>query len=181
MDKNQVGRYSKAEFEVLKKEFGGDDTLLYKIRNVLLQFSAEAVPMSEELSQIVKKAVLPELDPDIPLTQQVEGYVGLNPIQELMVNPGVAGLHIQAKDLQLAYLKQQFEVLHGATFENPITLTQLRAPGEKSEETRFVEMLAFLKIVPFVDNRLNELKTLAGLKEETEEERKKRDAANSTK
>lgn len=179
MDKNQKMRWSKGEIELMKRTFGEEGQEVYKIRDVLLQLSSEPMELNEEVKTLLKKNLLPSLESDVPMLQQADLYFSLVRIKEL--NPGVAALHIEAKDIQNEYLQQQLAVLFGESNETGIKLTELRESGDKTQEERFVEMVAYFDIITYVESRLNEFIVMANQKEETEEELKKKAIINSMK
>lgn len=180
MDKAQKMRYSKAELELLRNTFGENEELLYSLRNFFLQLPhAEIAKPSEDLIKILKKSLLPELDPDIPLLQQADIYFGLSSLKEM--NPAIACLHIRAKDIVKEFTKQCFDVLETGHTTSEIVLKELREEESKTDEKRYVDMIAYLEIVNRVDIRFNELANLSKGKEETPEEKKEREAKNSNK
>lgn len=179
MDIDQKDRFSKAEMELMRKTFI-DNTLLYAIRNVFFQFSNEPVDLPENVLKLVEKVFLPDLNPDVPILAQNDPYFLLSTIKEL--NPGVANLHIMAKDLQVAYLKQQFDVLAGKKPKISIKLLELKQAQGKDEEARFVEMMAYLLLTnASIDSCINFLQVKANTKEETPEEMVKKQKQNSSK
>lgn len=185
MDKNQTIRYSTAELELAKKSFGGEGQLLYAVRDLFYQFDLTENQkkllklMNENEKRFVKKFLLPDLDPDVPVTVQADLYTNLLKTREM--NPGIAYLHILANDLFIQYFSQQYIELETGE-RKELSLRDLRRPiGIDQQETRFVNMLAYNSIVGYIQGKMNELYSLANQKEETEEERKKRLKMDSSK
>ena len=176
LDKEQKGRFSKMEMELIRNTFGNDDTLLLKIRNVLLQLSEEKVELTPDVLALLNKSILPELTTEVPIGQQVDLLFTLPAIQQM--NPGVAFLHIKAKDVQETFLRQRLAVLAGVETDE-MSLKELRERFNKTEDTRFIDTLAYVNTVSYIETRLNEIKTLANSKELTEDEKKKMEMQNS--
>lgn len=186
MDINQTSRFSKTEMELIKATFV-EDKILYAIRKVFFQFElAESdkellKTLTPALLDILRKFFLPEPIADTPILQQADLYFSLSgKIKE--INPAVAELQIEAEDLKIAYLEQQFSILTGYEVPQVISLADMKVKGNKSQEERYVNMLAYLSLTnAYVDSCLNGLKTLANKKEDTPEEQKKKATANSSK
>ena len=183
-DQKQTSRFSKAEMEIIKNTFQNEG-LIYAIRNVFYQFPLSDNDQSQLKNlpatglAIIKKIFLLNISPDAPLTFQVDSYFPLIAIQQM--NPAMAILHIESKDLQVEYLQQRYDELYGNELSGKkIILTDLKEKVNKNEQTRYIEMLAYLHLCSTIDDRLNTLKIKANAKEETEEEKKARQAKDST-
>lgn len=173
MDTKQSGRFTKDEMELLRNTFKDDNSLLYSLRNYFLGLPEKIENLKPELLALLKKTLLPEIIPDIPFFQQASLYLSLGKIQEL--NPSVALLHIEAKDLQIEYIQQRYDLLIGKDINNDeIILDDLKKKSDKNPEERFITMMAFLNILGFIEGKFYELNKLANQKEETPEEQKKR-------
>ena len=111
MDKDQSGILSKAEIELIRSTFGGDgEDLLYYLRDVFLQFPVEEYKdLPDGVMDVLKKYILPELNPDLPIKAQSDLYFSLDKIKE--IPPEVAFIHVKAVDLMVKYLKERFGVL----------------------------------------------------------------------
>lgn len=179
MDKNQSMRYSEAERELLKITFGENDPLIFNIRNVLLQLQGNPVPeLSVDVKAILQKMIVPSLSTDVPIGQQADAYSNLPDIDGM--NPMISLLHIQAKDRQRAYLEQQFAIICGKDQEQTLILQDYTRGGQ-GEENRVVDMLAYRGILKHVEIAISNIRHLSNWKEETEEEKAKRLAQNSSK
>lgn len=181
----QIGRFSKGELDLIKNTFQEDDKLLFAIRKVFLQFEKNVndrsliKEMTPELFAVIKKSFLPELDPTAPIFQLTDPYLALSHIAQM--NPAMATLHIEAKDLQIEYLEQRYEVLQGnKPVGQEVILQDLKKKG-KPEERRFVEMIAYFNLVNYIDSRINDLTMLANPQKMTEEEIKKQQELDSLK
>jgi|TARA_Y100000310_G_scaffold335706_1_gene418422 hypothetical protein len=187
MDEGQTMRYSKRELRLMKATFADNPLVLQAIRKVFYQFKLEDEEhktvdnLSQEVLTLIRKGFIPELTSDVPLLQMADMYLSLATIKEL--NPAVASLHINAKDIEVEYLTQRFDILGGVKanqFEE-ISLLGLREKGDKNEEQRFTEMMAYLSLSSYIDNILLVFKNLAGKKDETPEETLKRLQQDSNK
>jgi len=186
MDTNQKMRYSKDEVELITKTFGGDTRALYALRDLLWQFEltpeqTELLKFSDDVIKLLKKVLLPENNPDVPIFQQVSMYNSLMKIREY--NPEPAVLHIKANDILIEYITAQFEKLTTGSTQSTLVLEDLPKPlGVDQDELRYVNMLAYHNIGAYIEGRIQELQILSTpVVEETPEEKAKREAANSTK
>lgn len=170
-EKDQVFIFNEAELSLIKNTFSENEPLLYAIRKVFLQFElndgdrAMLKLVNENVLSVLKKRMLPELSNCFPLgqlpslmstlTRQLEG----KDVRDM-------ALQFKAKQIQLDYLAQQFDVLAGKDVEQTIKLADLGTITEDPEET-FVNMTAYLFLLGYIDPMLIMIKTIAGKKEET--------------
>lgn len=180
MDLTQKSRFSKDEMALIRSTFGGNgEEILYKIRNVFLQFDNTVPNLSKEALVIVKKMLLPELDIEIPLGQQADNYISLSGIKE--IPPDVADIHIQAKDLAVAYLKERFAILKGEEVLNPISLVGMKE-NSVGGLNRVISMMAYTFLVnAYIDSCLINLRTLSCQVEKTDEQIALENKANTNK
>jgi len=181
-------RWSKGEMELMRNTFGGEkgDGILLEIRDVLFQFSDEVPELNKDVLAVVRKMLLPDIDKDLPLGFQADVTNTLAGSQETAgikdLHPEVAMIHIKANDLIKKYLKQRLDVLEGGKVDYPISLRDLKSEINKTDEERIISMLAYLFLESsYLDGGLIALKNHANFKEETEEEKEKRLAKDSSK
>lgn len=184
MLKEQKGRFSKDELELMRNTFGDNDDLLYAVRNFFYGFDVDKdqlLLVNPKVMKLLEKSLLAVPEPEAPIYQMADPYLNLVKIQEM--NPAVAILHIKAKDKQMAYVRQMFELLKGDAVkaEEYIDFPALKEAGGKDEETRYIDMLTYLGLMSYIDGRFQELQTLANKKDETDEEKAKRTLQNSNK
>lgn len=186
-DPKQKMRFTDAELSLVKGLFAGNDDLLSIIRKVMLQFELseqEEVTLrgaiNEKTFPLIKKFFLPDLDPDAPLFQLADMVIGLD-IKEL--SPDGAWPYIKAKELEMDYIDQQLKVLKGEEVDVKIKLKDLAdlRVNKPSREAKYIEVTARNFLLSFVDSNIQQIKFLAGLKEETVEETKARLEKNSNK
>lgn len=181
--------FSDAELSLIKNTFAGDgEDFLYLIRNVLLQFPMSEEDkkklkgvMSAEVYRVVKKKLLPEVDPDLPFGQL--GDLNQSLTNDLKVK-GVEDMAplFAAKRLEIDYLTQQFEYLMDVEreFTPSIVLDEMAVINRHGEQgaanvyDNYVNTTARNWLLGYVDSFLIQLKTLAGSEKETVEEAKKR-------
>ena len=181
MDKDQPGILTKTEVELIRDTFGGDEgtEFLYQIRNVFLQFPTKKTKvLGANALSVIRKYILPELNHDLPIMSQSDLYFTLDNIKN--IPPEVAFLHIKAMDKMVGYIESRFLVLEGQE-DTSVTLTSLKERGDKTDEERFTDIIAFQNIVAYLESSFNRLRTVANAKEETVEEREARELANSAK
>lgn len=191
MDKNQKMRYSEAEKALIKKTFQNEQ-VLYALRNLFWQLDlseGEKKVLNFEADQlkIVKKVLLPDIEREVPLGQQVDFTNDPLLLQLSQMNPALACIMMDANDLRVEYLQQQFLKLVTGDFkenkDSDIILADLKAKqGVDQDEIRHVHMLAYKSIKDYIDGRIFELEYIANPPVElTEEEKKVKTAKNSTK
>lgn len=186
-DKGQLFIFTDNELQLIKDTFAENEALIYSIRKVLLQFPltpAEKemvkLSMTPAVFAVVKKRVFPDIDPDAPLGQIADYRTLLT--QDLKTKPlEDVALLMEAMDLELKYLDEQFEVLRDidGTWTLTIELDDLRDLEGKDAHTRFVDLKAYLDIIGYVDPMLMHLMNIAGQKTETVQgakDRMKRDS-----
>lgn len=182
--------FNDAELSLIKNTFGGDgEDFLYLIRNVLLQFpltneekaTLKSV-MNAEVYAVVKKKILPSIDPDAPFGQLGDLYQTLAADLKAKTPEDMQPL-FEAAQLQVDYLTQQFEYLMDVEreFEPKIKLDNLKLINRSSFYETFVNQRARNFILSYVDTFLIQLKTLAGQKDETPEKQKERLTRDSSK
>jgi hypothetical protein len=185
MDKDQKMFFSKSELELTEQTFKDNDELLYALRSFFFQFELtdkekDILKVKDNVLKLIKKFILPELAPDVPLYQQRHLYAPLFKIQDY--NQEGALSHIYANDILIDYMTQMFIELESGE-PAIIKLESLPNPlGIDQEPMRYTNMLAYLKIISFIDERIGEIKNLANPpKEPTEEEKLKAEQMNSSK
>lgn len=169
-EKDQVFIFNEAELSLIKNTFSENEPLLYAIRKVFLQLPlndgdrALLNLVNEEVLNVLKKRMLPDLSNAFPLGQipsllsTLTQHLNVKDVREMA--PQFA-----AKKLQMDYLAQQFAVLAGETTED-IKLAELGVITQDPEET-FINMTAYLFLLGYIDPMLIMIKTIAGKKEET--------------
>lgn len=181
--------FSDAELSVISNTFSGDgEDSLYLIRNVLLQFPLTVDEkkklkgiMTPAVYDVVKKKILPSFDPDAPLgqlgdlNQSLTADLKTKSVDEMEVL-------FDAKRLEIAYLTQQFEYLKDIEIEySPEIILSDMASLTGSPKTVFVHNTARNFLAGYVDTFLIQLKTIAGTKDETPEQKLKRLSRDSSK
>lgn len=184
--------FSDAELSLIRNTFGGDgEDFLYLIRNVLLQFPLTAEEkkklkdvMSSEVYRVVKKKILPSVDPDAPLGQL--GDINQSLTSDLKVKDveQMAPL-FAAKKLEIDYLTQQFEYLMDVErdFVPKIVLDELaKIRGYGGDAVKdYIDTTARNWLLGYVDSFLIQLKTIAGQGNETDDQMKARLTRDSNK
>lgn len=185
-DENQIFIFSNAELELIKHVFADNDELLYAVRSVFLQF-----PLTDREKEMIKtqitppviavlrKRILPELSPEFPLSQLPSILTTLT--EQLKVKDvEEMAPQIEAKAIEIAYLRQQFACLeHETDYDGGIRLEDL---GKITSDWHkdFVGLTAYLFLLGYIDPMLSFIKSIAGQKGETLEqltERMRRDSA----
>jgi hypothetical protein len=190
-DKDQQFIFNDEELSLIKNTFADDDTLLYTVRKVFLQFPLTDVErglikmsITPQVWAVLKKRILPEISDEFPIGQLPSILTTLQEPLKVRTVEEMEPL-FQAKRIELDYLQQQFAVLKDveANIPEPIRLTTL---GDISEATingmtPYARLTAYLFLLGYIDPMLNFIKSIAGEKKETVEKQKERLARNSSK
>ncbi len=180
MQPGQTGRYSKVEVDIIKGAFANNESILYEVRDVLMGFRNElTVKFTDEVLQVMKKFILPEVSSDVPLVKQSDLYTKLEIIHDLPVNAAL--LHLEAREIAIDYLKDRFNVLAGGKNERNVLDFLNR---DVDPEQRYKNHIAYQFLATttnWIESRVYEMEALSLYKEETEEEKKKRLAQSSNK
>lgn len=181
--------FNDAELALIKATFAENDELIYLIRKVLLQFPLKEAErktikaiMNEDVFNVVKKRMYPEMSDDFPLGQLGDIYQTLtNDLKSKTVDE-MAPL-FKAKQLEIEYLEQQFSILKDidTDFSGGIRLDGLKSLKNMSAEDCYINTVARNFIVAYIDNMLILIKNIAGQKTETVEDQKKRMTRDSSK
>lgn len=185
-EKDQYFIFSEAELSLIKNTFAENDEFLYAIRNVLLQFPLSdgqkailSSQLNENIIKVLRKRIIPELAPTFPLGQLPSLLTTLT--ENLKVLPAEdMQLQFDAKQIELDYIEQQFQELEGKG-KGKIVLADLGILKDKGYRQQFVDMTAYLFLLGYIDPMLGMIKNLAGSKDETPEQQKKRLTRDSSK
>lgn len=181
-------RYSESELELLKGAFADNDELLRAVQKSFFQLPLNAVELSmleviksnKELQKIIRKIILPELTDDTPYAEVWDYQMGIdfrNKIPETIV------ADIKANKILIDYFDQQLKVLEQGGFqkEPEIKLKELSDIDDKLENNIYIDVLARDNIIGTLAGRLNMIVGLAGQKEESAADQKKRLEQDSNK
>lgn len=179
--------FSNAELTLIKNTFADNDELLYAIRNVMLQFpisdeekQALKAQITPEVYALLKKKLLPEVDPSAPFGQLAD-------LSQTLTNdlktkaPEEMDALFAAKKLELMYLRQQMAVLRDFDAPQPFKLADWAELLDNAPFTNYVNTTARNFILGFVDPMLRDFKVLAGTKTESLEKQKERLTRDSSK
>lgn len=177
MDKGQIGRWSKAEKELLNSTFHNNDELLYQLRDFFYQFPTKKPNLSPDVMKLLRKVFDPGLAQDVPLMDQAGLYGSLN-VND--IPPEIVVLHAQAVDLVSDYIQARLSALEGKEVA-VMSLEEMREPGNKSKEERFIQLKAYLTLVhAYIDSCIKVLK-IGSMPEPTKEELAEMANKNSSK
>jgi hypothetical protein len=182
--KEQTMRYSDDELSLIKETFKDNLPLLKAIRKVFLQLELSETEdimikktIKGEVFDIIKKEFLPEIDGDAPLGQVTDLMLSVNIDNR---NPVEAILLMKSRQKMIKYLEQQLSVLGGESINENIELLDM-IDLEKDVEETYPDVIARNTIVLYVENRLQDLKTLSSQEPMTPEEEAKAQEQNSNK
>jgi hypothetical protein len=185
-EKDQYFMFSSNELSLIKNTFSENDELLYALRNVLLQFplsdGQKAIISSQvnpDIIAVLKKRILPEISGAFPLGQLPSILTTLTQDLKQRSEEDMAA-QFDAKQLEIDYIEQQFDELEGKG-KGSILLKDLATLKGKSSHKQFIDMTAYLFLLGYIDPMLAMIKNLAGTKDETPEQQKKRLTRDSSK
>lgn len=180
-------RYTDSEKELIAKVFKDTNKIL-AIRKLFWQMplsdsEKSLLEFNAETLKLIKKIVLPDFDEDVPLSSQTD--IVSDPLLDHLaqMNPALACIMMDANDIRVAYLTQQFnKLINGFTQEDEYVLKDLRSKlGNDQDEIRHINMLAYKAICKDLDRLPYTLYTHANPPAElTEEQRKEKAKKDST-
>lgn len=185
LTKGKQLRYNDQELSLIKNTFADNEELLALFRKYLLdgELSEEEKGLLNTLTgneatlNLLEKAVKPNLDRLAPPFQVVDLYSNL----DFQPTPKDHAVDIlKGRHLAVQYLTQRFDALRGKTVEF-IKFDSLVEPTEDNTQT-FVNILARNFLLSHIDTQLfGQLMVIAGAKEESLDQQKKRLTQNSNK
>ena len=186
--KKRTMRFSEKELITIKGVFAENDDLLKTMRKVFYQMPLNAVDLSAleltfknkpELNRVLRKCFLPEIEADVTFQQQIDLWMTIQ-LKEMMV--GEASVHLDSIQIWIDYMNQQLEVLKTGKYKKPkIDFKELTDIKEDIPTERFAKVLARNTIINHVEQQLNQILILAGMKTETPEETLERLSKDSNK
>lgn len=185
--KKQVLRYSDSELKIIKDVFADNLELLQAIRKVFLQIPLDAIDQSllstvksPAILSVIRKAYLPEIDAKAPLHQIIDLWMT---VEIKGKEPKSAYLEMVAREKLISYLDQQLRYLEGTQDDNfEIVFSDLVKvlPKTKADEM-YANIIVRNTVIQHSEMQLAMFEVLAGQKNESVEETKKRLEKNSTK
>lgn len=186
----QVGRYSETEREIIKSIFAEDDDLLILVRRFFIQDTLteeekgqllKLFPKDSPSLAVLRKTFYPEIIPDTPLHQMVDLWL-INELEFKEKDPAFAWPYILSNTMFMNYLLNQFNFFEGkeilgTKFKDFTSIDIVAA----NQELIFCNLHARNRLISFIDSQLNQLKVLAGFKDETIEKTMERLMKDSSK
>lgn len=182
-------RFSDVELGLIKGLFANNDDLIFALRKVFLQkplSDAETAALTSiqtpEGEALIRKIFRPTIDGNAPLFQLTDPHIGLYADMKNST-PDVSYPVICAKKLELKYVAQCLDELFGKTAKDRMLLETLieREPTKTNKELIFIELNTWNYLLAYIDSTVQQIRFLAGSKEETVEETKERLEKNSNK
>ena len=184
-EKRQM-RYSDIEMQLIKSIFAENDALAKVLRKAFLEdpMSKEEQEMiratfaRKEVAAVIKKTLAPVLDPDAPMFQQADLYIGT---KLDFVSPEKVSADISVRQIFADYMYYMCDVLtepRCLKVEMGVShLQPKRYNPEATVEERVdvaIRLQARDTIISHINFQLSQLLILAGKKDETAEETKRR-------
>lgn len=157
-------RFTEEELSLISNTFFEKDELLMTIRKHFLQFNLdeqEAISIkgiNENTLKVIRKQLLPEIDPTSPMFQNRDLWVSVNTTEKLAED---SYLDMRAQDIAIRYLEEQFDRIEGNFDISGIQLKDLVYNDKKNEERAFIDLKARNTLLTHIDANLQDLRTLA--------------------
>lgn len=177
-------RYSDTELSLIANTFRNNDGLIIALRNYFLQLGLSpseqslinlAIVGKKEVTDVIRKTLLPELEPNAPLLQQVDLFLTVD-IKEKSIED--ASLAIQARKVVVDYLQNMIGWLENSSHRR-VSLADLALVEDVEPRQMVINHSARNTLVNHINQQVFQLKVLAGQDEETPEETKARLFKNS--
>ncbi len=183
----QTMLYSDDEIALIKGIFAGNDELPIMIRKAIIQWpllDSEIKILRSTFQQgcdalkLLKKVLIPEVDGDAPLFQLVDLWATLK-LNDMDLGQQVRA--VRSRGIAIDYIKRQFAHFFDGATDVPFPIVGLIPTPQTAEEDAVVNLGARNTIISHTDFQMNRLKVLAGVKEESVEDAKKRLERDSNK
>ena len=179
-------RFDEGELTALKNTFADNEELVKVIRRVFIQsdLSVEDIAIintifkGDEMKALMAKFFNPKIDGKEHIHQLVDLWLTVD-TKEKTVDQIIPT--IKARKILISYLDQQIEKLFNLSSAEAIKLSDLIIYEEGYDDEAFVNLLARNTIIQHVEQMISQILILAGEKNETVEQTKKRLAQNSAK
>lgn len=184
--KEAARRITDAELSLLKNTFAERQDIFILMRKVFFQVKLSAseqkllkpVFSSQPVLDIVRKIFLPEIWFEAPIGQQVDLWMTIE-IKDKSIDELAA--HIEARKGIIEFLVAGLYRLQNFSNENlNDSIVNFFVKGKDDKEV-FVNLLTRNSFINHVEQQLNQINFLSGMKTETVEETKTRLAMNSNK
>jgi len=192
-NKNQLPkhlRYSDDELILIKQMFSDNVELLKALQRAFLQLPLSVNNLSilqisnikgnKNLINLLQKIFLPKIEDDVYFTEIWDYHAGID-FKGKLAEQIVAD--IKATDVLVAYYDQQLKALEKGEWntEQDIKIKDLTSTKNKTDEQIYIDLLARNNILGTIAGRVQQLYILAGQKDETPEEQKRRLSQDSAK
>ncbi len=178
-------RITDAEFEMLKSVFADQDELLKTVRNLFLGLEisedekkqiSDIFGKNETLRRLMRKQFLPEIQADLPIGQAIDLWMTI----DLKDKSPLEIYHIlQSRRLLIELIEKSLILLENPDSEK-VSLSSWIGISE-DERLLGVNLIARNTFISHIDQQLQTIKILAGVKTETVDETKKRLLQDSSK
>lgn len=179
------GMFSRDEMRLIRGIFKDNPNLIKAVRKFFFQGEMTAeeknlLGMVKSLGgvKILKKCLLPEIDPESPLFQFADVFNGISTKDR---NTEFVNMEIESKLILAQYLQGQFEILEGRTEINDVNLKELINFENKEPVKRHIQLGCRNALLIHIDTMMQMIKTLSEIKEETADERSARLKKDSSK
>lgn len=182
---NLFKEYTEKEEQLIVSAFKDNEQLAKAIRKHLLQMPLNAVDQSlliifnnnPDLGKIIRKVVLPVLEPDGKLKQIMDLMMTIK-LEETIHG---TYLNILARIKLINYLDQQLKRLEKQEVAEKIKLDKLISIKGKTEDKMYIDLIARNTAVKHIDESLFNLYFLANMPKETPQQIQERMEKDSSK
>lgn len=183
-------RYSDDELGHIRALFaddGGEKSLMI-IRKFLFQGTMSNLELeflsnfrqNPESLRLLRKTLLPEIDPESPLFQFADTLIGVSTADR---HTEIVWLEIQMKTILEKYINDQLRQIEGEPVKvsQLINLKSLASFNRKTPQEAHIDLGARNMILAHIDSMMLQLKILANQKKETPDEKVTREKKDSLK
>jgi len=156
-------RYTERELSLISNTFLENNDILMALRKFFLQGELNIQEqtlirgLNQDTISVIRKNLLPNIDPNAPFHQTVDLWVSIDTLNKLAED---AYLDMKARQIVIRYLEEQFDRLERGNSIG-IKLKDLIFNDRKDKETAFVELKARNTLLTHIDRHLEELRILA--------------------
>lgn len=180
MDKKQQMRYDDRELNLIRNTFKDRDELLKAIRKIMLGCDISETELimvrdsyTKEVAELFTKMCLPTVVGNEPIGQTIDLWMTIDVKDR---SPEMADINIRARGELLKMIAKGLKQLEqNKPFKNAMSF---KVSDDAKQEV--IDLMVRNTYISHVEQRLLELKSLASIPEETEEERQERIVKNSS-
>ncbi len=183
----QQMRINDIELGALKSVFAENDDVIYAARKAMFLMDLDAddikilkVFSAPDIQAVMSSILMPTISAEIPLGQNIDLWMSIKDIKEM--DEWHTGSEIEGRLKLVEFIKRGLANLANPSKKGSPDVVDYKPVVIMSELSRVLsDMIARNTYITHVEQQLNQIRALAGMKKETVEETKARLAKNSSK